>query len=109
MTRAVVVRYETHPEHADGNQALVEKVFAQLHAERPEGISYACFRLAGEAGGSRFVHVAVMAEGSPGLTALSAFRGFLADLDERVTAPPESAAATLVGAYGSAAGVSGGM
>ena len=46
----VVVRYRTRPERADENQALVEKVFAELAASRPDGLRYATFRLAvGEA------------------------------------------------------------
>ena len=32
-----VVRYRTKPDRADENQAFVEKVFAELAAERPDG------------------------------------------------------------------------
>lgn len=97
MSEAVVITYETRPEQADANAKLVAEVYAQLHAEGRPGLSYATFRLAG---GTRFVHVAVTAEGSPGLPGLPAFEAFLAGLDERLLAPPERSEATLVGAYG---------
>ena len=51
----VVVRYQCKPDRADENQALVEKVFAELDANAPAGLRYASFRLAD---GVSFVHVA---------------------------------------------------
>ena len=38
---ATIVRYRTKPDRADENQALVEKVFAELDADRPAGLRYA--------------------------------------------------------------------
>ena len=49
-----IIRYSTKPEKSDENQALVEAVFAQLNAEKPEGLHYATFRMAD---GVNFVHV----------------------------------------------------
>ena len=50
-----IVRYTTKPERADENQALIERVFAELAAAAPDGLRYASFRLAD---GVSFVHVA---------------------------------------------------
>jgi hypothetical protein len=52
---ATVVRYRTTPDRAEENVALIEKVFAELDASRPEGLRYASFRLGD---GVSFVHVA---------------------------------------------------
>ena len=43
--KATVVRYQAKPERADENQALVEKVFADLEARQPDGFTYKVFRL----------------------------------------------------------------
>ena len=51
-----VVRYRTKAGRGDENQALIEKVFAELDGNRPDGLRYAAFRLAD---GVSFVHVAV--------------------------------------------------
>ena len=71
-----VVRYRTRPERADENQSLIEAVFAELDADRPEGLRYASFRLAD---GVSFVHVATVdtADDSNPLTATPAFGRFL--------------------------------
>ena len=34
-----IVRYETKPDRADENQALIERVFAELAANQPEGFA----------------------------------------------------------------------
>lgn len=69
-----VVRYKTKPDRADENQALVEKVFAELDAERPDGLRYQTFRLED---GVTFVHVASIEtpDGANPLAAVPAFRG----------------------------------
>ena len=40
-----LIRYRTRPEQADANARLVEAVYAELHGTRPDGVSYATFRL----------------------------------------------------------------
>ena len=72
----VNVQYETEPERADENQALVEKVFAALGERRPAGLRYASYRLAD---GVRFVHVASIEtdDGTNPLTDTPEFRQFL--------------------------------
>ena len=51
-----MVRYKVRPERADENVALVEAVYAQLAAERPEGLHYATFRLPD---GVSFMHIVI--------------------------------------------------
>ncbi|MGI5227297.1 hypothetical protein [Actinoallomurus sp. CA-142502] len=91
-----IIRYRTRPEAAEENQRLVEKVFAELRAERPDGLRYATFRLAD---GVSFVHVvAYEGDGDP-LGASAAFAAFQQGIGDRVAAPPEAGEVTLVGSY----------
>lgn len=94
-----VVRYTTKPECADENQAFVEKVFAELDTECPEGLRYMTFRLAD---GATFVHVASIetADGANPLVATAAFGAFQRDIAERCVDGPHVMDATVVGAYG---------
>ena len=96
--RNVVVRYTTRPEAASENQALVEKVFQDLHASEPDGLRYATFRLDD---GVTFVHVARIdtANGVNPLAGLSAFVDFSRDIEDRCEQPPVAQGATVVGAY----------
>jgi hypothetical protein len=90
-----IVRYTTRPEHAE---ALIEKVFAELAADRPAGLRYASFRLAD---GVSFVHVADVDtdDGSNPLTATAAFAEFVRSIGDRCDAPPVASGAVLVGSY----------
>jgi hypothetical protein len=94
-----VVRYQTKPDRGDENQAFVEKVFAELNAEHPEGLRYMTFRLED---GVTFVHVASVetADGVNPLTATSAFGAFQENIADRVEGPPLAMSATVVGSYG---------
>ncbi len=94
----VVVRYRTKPERADENQALVEKVFAELAATAPAGLRYATLRLAD---GVSFVHIASVEtdDGTNPLTATAAFADFTRDVGARCDEPPVASEATVVGAY----------
>ena len=93
-----VVRYRTKPDRGDENQALIEQVFAELDANRPEGLRYASFRLAD---GVSFVHVAAVdtADGQNPLTSTPAFQAFTAGIAERCEEGPVAVPATLVGSY----------
>jgi hypothetical protein len=95
MSNAALVRYRTHPQDARANQELVAAVFAELEATRPEGLRYACVRVSEV----EFVHLVVLAGGADPLAASPAFAAFQQDLGTRLVAPPERAAATLVGSY----------
>jgi hypothetical protein len=94
-----VVRYRTKPDRADENQKLIESVFTELEATRPDGLRYVSLRLAD---GVSFVHVASSdtSDGSNPLTAVSAFKAFLRDIDDRCDEGPQAQNATVVGTYG---------
>ncbi len=99
----VVVRYRTKPECADENQALVEKVFAELNEMDQTGFSYMSLRLDD---GVSFVHVVIEDEGGGrvSLADVPAFRAFTADIAERCDEQPVAMGATVVGRHGSAIG-----
>jgi hypothetical protein len=93
-----VVRYQTKSDRAEENQALIEKVFGALDADRPAGLRYASFRLAD---GVTFVHVASVEtdDGVNPLTVTPAFAEFLREIGHRVEEGPTASAATVVGSY----------
>lgn len=94
----VVVRYTTEADKAEENQGLVEKVFAELNADRPAGLRYATFRLED---GVRFVHVAAVDtdDGTNPLNSSSAFAEFQRQIGDRLVDGPVAAKATVVGSY----------
>ena len=91
-----LIRYKTSPERAEENQQLIEKVFAELHAESLEGVRYMVLRL----GDGAFVHyVVARGEGAASLRGLEAFKTFQRDIKERCIDPPQASEATIVGEY----------
>ncbi len=96
--RRVIVRYKVKPERADENVSLIERVFAQLMSEQPEGIRYATFKLED---GVSFVHVAAIdtADGKNPLLAVAAFQKFAEAIKDRCVEPPISMQAEVVGEY----------
>jgi hypothetical protein len=97
MSDAVLVRYTTRPDAADGNEQLVKAVFAQLAEQLPNGLRYVAIRLND---GVSFVHVAVLEGEHNPLAGLPAFGEFLSALNERCTDGPALANGTVVGTYG---------
>ena len=97
-TTTTVVRYTTRPDQADENQRLIEAVFAELAADRPEGLDYASYRLAD---GVSFVHVATLHtdDGANPLTATAAFAEFTRDIGARCIEGPAALTASTVGSY----------
>ena len=99
MQRVVLVRYDAKPDRAAENEALSRKVFDELRAVRPDGVTYALFR-----DGDAFVHVFInmAADDSTALTELASFKAFAEDVLERCVAPPEQTrlSVQLVEAYG---------
>jgi hypothetical protein len=93
-----VVRYRTKPDRADENQALIEKVFGELDATRPDGLRYASFRLGD---GVSFVHVASVEseDGSNPLTATAAFGEFARQIQDRCDEGPVVTEAEMIGSY----------
>lgn len=94
-----VVRYTTKPDRADENQAFIEKVFAELAVERPEGLRYMTVRLAD---GVSFVHVASVetADGVNPLTTTAAFGAFQKDIAGRLEEGPVAMQGSVIGSYG---------
>jgi hypothetical protein len=97
----VVVRYRTKPERADENQALVEKVFAELAEMDDTGFSYVSLRLED---GVSFVHVVIEDEGGGNIALpdLPAFQAFTAGIAERCEEAPVAMGAAVVGSHGAA-------
>jgi hypothetical protein len=93
-----MVRYQAKPERADENQALIEAVFADLEARRPEGFSYNVFRLED---GVSFVHVVVEhdVDDPDSLQDVPAFQAFVAGIADRCDVAPVATGATVVGGY----------
>ena len=92
-----VVRYTTTPEAADQNQALIEDVFAGLHASQPEGLRYLSLRLED---GVSFVHFAIQTDDGPGpLPQVEAFKRFQEGIRERAESPPVVAELREVGSF----------
>jgi len=95
--KTTLIRYRTHADRADENEALIKAVFAELEAQRPSGVRYATLRLAD----ATFYHlVAVDSEPSRGgLVELPAFKAFQAGIRDRCIEAPVSSDVTLVGSY----------
>lgn len=94
-----VVRYKTKSDRADENQSLIEAVYAELDAARPEGLRYMTFRLGN---GVSFVHIASIetVDGANPLAAVPAFAAFQQGIAERCEEGPLVMEASVVGSYG---------
>lgn len=97
MSSTKVIRYQTKPERADENAALIKAVFAELAASRPSGVRYTALRLDD---GESFVHVVRLDGDDNPLMGVAAFRAFQAEIGDRVADGPYTAEATVLGAYG---------
>lgn len=99
MSKTMVVRYRTHPEHAEHNAALVAAVFAALARDQPAGVRYQVLRA--EEGGCSFMHVVTLEDGLAvhPITSLPEFQAFAAGIRERCEVPPEQLPSTVVGRY----------
>ncbi|GAA1712454.1 hypothetical protein GCM10009745_70820 [Kribbella yunnanensis] len=88
---ANVVRYRTKLGQAEENRRKVEALFAQLAAERPDGLSYQAYALPD----GQFVHIS---QGNTELLqALSSFKEFAqAGL---MDGSPEVTPSTMIGVY----------
>ena len=94
-----IVRYQAKPDRADGNQRLIEAVFAELEETQPDGFTYKVFRLAD---GVSFIHVFIEhddVDQPQTLDSVPAFQAFVADIADRTQAPPVAMGATVVGGY----------
>jgi hypothetical protein len=98
MPTTTVVRYKTHPQHAEENAALVQAVFAALQRARPAGLRYQSLR---GRDGVTFTHLATIDDGLDPhpLTSLPAVQAFLAGLRSRCAEPPAIVESELLGRY----------
>lgn len=96
--RRVVVRYKVKPECLEEHEALIRSVFADLAAQKPEGLAYQALKLED---GVSFVHVATVttADGKNPLTQLASFAAFTANIAERCDERPVSSTVTAIGAW----------
>jgi radical SAM superfamily enzyme with C-terminal helix-hairpin-helix motif len=98
MERAMkrtLIRYKTRPDAADRNAALIEKVFEELKAAKPEGVRYLSLRLEDDS----FIHLVEAEDGSTPLPSLDAFKAFQSGIRDRCIEPPVPNGASIVGNY----------
>ncbi len=96
MQTQLVIRYQTNPDAADLNEALIRDVFAELADRRPADLEYAVYRLDDD---RTFIHVFSSSVGTDALTQLPAFRRFQEGAEARRTGPAEARSAHVVGRY----------
>ena len=98
MSKTIVVRYKTHPQHAQENAELIARVFDALHREKPVGVHYQVLR-AEE--GLSFTHVATLEDGLPvhPITSLPEFKTFPADIGTRCEIAPQQVPSVVLGRY----------
>src|SRR4051812_11467106 len=96
--KTIVVRYQCKAERADENQALIEKVFAELEQLDPQGFTYSAYRLDD---GVSFVHIVneTDEDGSVSLNDVDAFPAFPANIADRCDVQPVPSGAAIVGAH----------
>ena len=94
--KRVLVRYKLKPDRVAENENLVRKVFEQLAREKPAGLRYASYKLDD---GLSFVHLVEIAGGGDPLPKLSAFKAFIAEIEDRCEEQPVVATLKEVGSY----------
>jgi len=98
MLNNVVVTYTVRPEAKGEHVRLIEAVFAQLQAERPDNIDYQVMCLED---GVSFVHMSTAdtPDGSNPIPQFAAFKEFSRNIADRISAMPTPASAEVVGNY----------
>ena len=93
-----IVRYKVKADCADENIEYIQKVFAQLSEDKPEGLRYVSFNLDD---GLSFVHIAVVetGDGKNPLPETPAFQEFVSGIKERCDELPVATKADIVGSY----------
>jgi hypothetical protein len=95
--KRTLIRYKTKPQMAAGNAGLIDAVFEELKAARPDGVRYLVLRLEDDT----FVHFVETeaSDGSSALPKLTAFLAFQNGIRERCIEPPLVRGVTIVGNY----------
>src|SRR5690242_14280754 len=97
MAQQTSVAYTTRDQAAaEQNQRLIDAVFAELAAVRPEGLTY---RVSRSEDGLDFTHVAVIENEPNPLLALASFQAFSSTVAERIVAPPVVRTGEVVARY----------
>ena len=93
-----IVRYKVKADCAHENIEYIQKVFAQLSEDKPEGLRYVSFNLDD---GLSFVHIAVVetSDGENPLPETPAFQDFVSGIKDRCDEPPVATKADIVGSY----------
>ena len=91
----VMVRYRVKADQVAENEELVRAVYEELAVSRPEGLSYATFKLPD---GVTFVHVARHDDDNP-LPKTAAFQRFQAGIRDRCEEPPVAIELEEIGSY----------
>ena len=94
-----VVRYKVKKEFAAENEALIRKVFEELHQKAPAGVSYTVFK---GADGVTFMHIVSVGAAENPITQLAAFKAFQTGIRERCEEAPVSTdlEGDAIGSYG---------
>ncbi len=97
MSKTLVVRYRTKPEHAEENTRLIRDVFAELAQTKPAGLTYQALQLAD---GVSFIHTVTVSVPVNPLTSSPAFAAFQTGIAERCEEGPAPIEATQIGRFG---------
>jgi quinol monooxygenase YgiN len=92
-----IIQYTVKDGRAAENEDLIKDVFAQLQADKPDGIEYVVYKT----GDSSFMHmISFDNEGdNAAFTEMPAFKAFRAALKERIETPPARTDVSRVGNY----------
>jgi hypothetical protein len=98
MMKRMMIRYKVKADRAIENERYITSVFEQLKRDTPSGVRYAAFKLDD---GVSFVHIVSVetADGSNPLGALSAFKAFTAEIQDRCEESPVAVDLNEIGSY----------
>ncbi|UCH65978.1 MAG: hypothetical protein JSW63_02255 [Ignavibacterium sp.] len=96
--KRVLVRYKVKSDRAEENTDYIQKVFAELQQNSPDGLRYASFKLED---GVSFVHIASIEteSGNNPLAESSAFKNFQAEIKDRCEEPPVAVELNEIGSF----------
>jgi hypothetical protein len=93
-----IIQYRVKPGRGDENEAMIRRVFEELHLVAPEGLRYASFK---QDDGLSFVHlVSVDGDGAAtALRSLEAFKAFSSSVKDRCEEQPVNRSLLTIGSY----------
>lgn len=96
--KRMIVRYKVKAGKAEENEKYIQKVFEELHKNRPDGLRYASFKLSD---GVSFVHIVSVETRDDRnlLIETTAFKTFNAGIKDRCEEQPVLMEMTEVGSY----------